>query len=259
VVDLGLKVAVANTALFAPYKVATWGDIHASLKEATGLWFSSYGGNMSIGYDSAKVPGGNIESMADLLGPGFKGRVTLPGNPTNSNQALNGLLMAAAANGETRIDDVSKGVEFFRKLKAAGNFVPATGTAATVKSGQTSVLIEWDYVSASHIKDVAGWRIFVPSPATVGGYYTQAINKTAPHPAAARLWEEFLFSDAGQNIWLKGGAHPVRQAALERSGQIDAFALAALPQVKGRVLYPTAEQQAAAATYLAANWSKAIG
>jgi putative spermidine/putrescine transport system substrate-binding protein len=259
VVDLGLKVALANDSLFVPYKVATWDDIPASLKAPTGAWFSSYGGYMGIGYDSTRVPGGTISSVADLLGPGFRSKVTLPGDPARSNQALNGLIMASVASGETRVDHVSKGVDFFHQLKVAGNFVPATGTTVTVKSGQTSVLIEWDYVSANHVKDVSGWRIFVPSNAVIGGYYTQAINKAAPHPAAARLWEEFLFSDAGQNFWLKGGVHPVRQAALEKSGQIDAFALAALPQVKGKVLFPTAEQQATASAYISSTWSQAIG
>src|SRR3989440_4726870 len=39
VVDVGMKVAVANTTLFAPYQVSTWKDIPASQKEASGLWF----------------------------------------------------------------------------------------------------------------------------------------------------------------------------------------------------------------------------
>ena len=38
----------------------------------------------------------------------------------------------------------------------------------------------------------------------------QAVNATAPHPWAARLWQEFLYSDQGQILWLKGYAHPAR-------------------------------------------------
>jgi putative spermidine/putrescine transport system substrate-binding protein len=257
VVDLGLKVALANDSLFVPYKVATWDDIPASLKAPTGAWFSSYGGYMGIGYDSTRVPGGTISSVADLLGPGYRGRVALPGDPTKSNQGLNALIMASVANGGY-IDDVSKGVDFFHRLKVAGNFVPGAATIATVKSGKASVLFEWDYVSAPHVKDVASWSIFVPSNATIGGYYTQAVNKAAPHPAAARLWEEYLFSDLGQSLWLKGGAHPVRQAAMEKSGAIEANATTALPKVKGTPFYPSGEQQAAAATYVSSHWSQAI-
>jgi putative spermidine/putrescine transport system substrate-binding protein len=258
VVDVGLKQAVANVALFAPYKVQTWGDILPAQKEPTGLWFQDYGGYMGIGYDPTKVPGGTISSVADLLGPGFKSRVALSGNATISNQALNGVLMASLANGGS-LDDVSKGVDWFHQLKVAGNYVPVIGTGATVKAGQTSVLFEWDYLSSSHGKDVSGWKIFLPPNATLGGYYSQAINKQAPHPAAARLWEEYLYSDEGQNNWLKGSARPVRQAAMEKSGKIDATAAAALPKVSGTPVFPTQEQLTAAGAYVAANWAKATG
>jgi putative spermidine/putrescine transport system substrate-binding protein len=258
VLDVGLKYALANTALFAPYKVATWNDIPDAQKEATGLWWQDYGGYMGIGYDPSKVPGGTITSVADLLGSGFKSKVALSGDPLKSNQAVNGLIMASLANGGSA-DDVSKGVDFFHKLKQAGNYVPVIGTSATVKAGQTPVLFEWDYLSSSHGKDVSGWKIFEPSNAVLGNYYTQAINKQAPHPAAVRLWEEYLFSNEGQNNWLKGGARPVRQAAMDKSGTLDAAAAAALPKVSGTPVFPTSDQQTAAGAYIASHWSQAVG
>ena len=255
VVDVGQSVALANTANFAPYQVATWGDIPAGAKESTGLWYNDYGGYMGIGYDSSKVPA--ITSVQDLLGSAFKSKVALSGDPTKSNQGLNGVIMASVANGGS-LDDVSNGVDFFHQLKQKGNYVPVVGTAATVKSGQTPVLFEWDYLSASHGKDVSTWKIFVPSNAIIGGYYSQAINKAAPHPAAARLWEEYLYSDEGQNLWLKGGARPVRQAAMTSAGTIDATAAAALPAVPCTPQVPTGDQTSKASAYVVANWSQAV-
>jgi putative spermidine/putrescine transport system substrate-binding protein len=257
VVDVGQAVALANTAKFAPYKVATWNDIPAGAKEATGLWFNDYGGYMGIGYDTTKVPGGVINSVSDLLGSGFKSKVALSGDPTKSNQGLNGVIMAGVATGGS-LDDVSKGVAFFKQLKQAGNYVPVVGTPSTVKLGQTPVLFEWDYLSTSHGKDVSSWKIFVPSNAIIGGYYSQAINKAAPHPAAARLWEEYLYSDAGQNLWLKGGARPVRMAAMVTAGTIDTAAAAALPAVNGTPQVPTGDQTSKASAYVVANWSAAV-
>jgi putative spermidine/putrescine transport system substrate-binding protein len=255
VVDVGLKVAVSNTSVFAPYKVATWNDIPDSLKESTGLWFSDYGGFMAIGYDSAKVPA--INSVSDLLGSGFKSAVALAGDPTQSNQALNGVILASVANGGS-LDDVSKGVDFFKQLKQKGNFVPVIGTAATVKAGQTPVLFQWDYNSLTHVKDVPTWKVFVPPAATIFGSYAQAINKQAPHPAAARLWEEFVYSDAGQNIYLNGACRPVRQTAMKTSATIDSAALGNLPAVTGTPLYPSQDQQVTAGTYVSTNWAAAI-
>ena len=257
VVDVGQSVALANTAKFTPYQVVEWNDIPAGAKESTGLWFNDYGGYMDIGYDSTKVPGGVINSVKDLLGPGFKGKVALAGDPTKSNQGLNGVIMAAVANGGS-LDDISAGVAFFHQLKVAKNYVPVVGTAATVKAGQTPVLFEWDYLSASHGKDVSTWKIFVPTDAVIGGYYSQAINKAAPHPAAARLWEEYLYSDEGQNLWLKGGARPVRMAVMTTAGTLDKTAAAALPAVPGTPLVPTGDQTSKASAYVVANWSAAV-
>ena len=251
VLDVGMAVALANTSLFAPYKVATWNDILASQKEPTGLWFQDYGGFMSIGYDSSKVPA--ITSLQDLLGSGFRGRVALNGDPTKANAALNGVMMANLASGGS-LDDISKGVDFFHQLKLKGNFVPVQATTATVKNGTTPVVFDWDYLSAAHGTDVPSWKVFVPSSAILGGYYAQAISKTAPHPAAARLWEEYLYSDEGQNLWLKGLARPVRQAAMTASGKVDAAAAAALPKVNGTPVFLSADQATAAKTYLAAHW-----
>jgi putative spermidine/putrescine transport system substrate-binding protein len=255
VLDIGMAVALANTNLFAPYKVATWNDILDSQKEPTGLWFQDYGGYMSIGYDSAKVPA--ITAVSDLLGSGFKGKVALNGDPTKANAALNGVMMAGLANGGS-LGDISKGVDFFHQLNQKGNFVPVQATTATVKNGTTPVVFDWDYLSAAHGTDVPTWKVFVPSNAILGGYYAQAINKQAPHPAAARLWEEYLYSDEGQNLWLKGLARPVRMAAMQKSGTVDPAAAAALPPVNGTPVFLSPDQATAAKTYLAANWAQAI-
>ena len=255
VLDIGMKVALANTALFTPYQVSVWKDIPDAQKESTGLWYQDYGGYMSIGYDSSKVPA--ITSMQDLLGSAFKGKVALNGDPTKANAALNGVMMASLANGGS-LDNIGPGVDFFHQLKLKGNFVPVQATTATVKSGQTPVVFDWDYLSQSHGTDVPTWKIFVPSNATLGGYYAQAISKNAPHPAAARLWEEYLYSDAGQNFWLKGGARPVRMAAMQSAGTLDAAAAAALPAITGTPVFLSPDQASAAGTYLAAHWAAAI-
>jgi putative spermidine/putrescine transport system substrate-binding protein len=255
VLDMGKAVTLANTALYAPYKVATWGDILDSQKEPTGLWWQDYGGYMSIGYDSAKVPA--ITSVDDLLKPEFRGKVALNGNPKQANAALNGVMMANLAEGGT-LDDISKGVDFFHRLKQAGNFVPVQATTATVKNGTTPVVFDWDYLSAAHGTDVPSWKVFVPSNAILGGYYAQAISKTAPHPAAARLWEEFLYSNTGQNLWLVGLARPVRQAAMQKDGSIDAAAAAKLPPVNGTPVFLSDAQATAAKNYLVAHWLSAI-
>jgi putative spermidine/putrescine transport system substrate-binding protein len=259
VFDIGLNIALANTDLFAPYKVQGWNDIPAELKESSGKWFSDYGGYMSIGYDAGKVPAPT--GMKDLLKPAYKGKVALNGDPTQAAAAFNGVVAASLDNGGSA-DDIAPGVQFFADLKKAGNFLPVDPTPATVESGQTPVVIDWDYLNAGQSESLKGkidWKVVVPPNAVVGSYYVQAINKDAPHPAAARLWEEFLFSDEGQNIWLAGSARPIRADAMVKAGTIDQSAYAKLPEVSGTPVYLTEEQTNTAKEYLAANWTKAVG
>jgi putative spermidine/putrescine transport system substrate-binding protein len=259
VFDLGGTVASANIAMFAPYKVATFSDIPAGLKDATGLGVSDYGGYMSIGYDAGKVPA--PKTVTDLLKPAYKGKVALSGDPTQPGAGFSGVVMAALNRGGTP-NDVSKGVDFFKALKTAGNFLPIDPTRATIESGQTPVVLDWDYLNVALAKKLKGrvsWKTVVPAGAMVAGYYVQAISKDAPHPAAARLWQEYLYSDEGQNLWLKSGARPVREAAMVAAGTIDKVAYAALPRAVGAPLFMTKAQSDKANVYLAANWSKAVG
>jgi len=256
VFDLGQSVALANTSMYAPYKVETWDDIPEDFKDPDGLWANDYGGYMSIGYDSAKVP--DVTSVADLLKPEFKGSVALNGDPTQAGAAFSGVMMAAIASGGSA-DDIAPGVDFFKQLKQAGNFLTVDPDSTTIEQGTTPVVIDWDYLGAAAAKNVSTWKTVVPSEAVVAGYYYQAINVDAPHPAAARLWQEFLYSDEGQNLWLKGGARPVRGDAMAEAGTIDQALWDALPEVTGTPVIPTTDQTTKAGEYLADNWSKAIG
>ena len=256
VFDLGAAVALANTDMYAPYKVATWDDIPADLKDANGAWVNDYGGYMSIGYDSAKVPAPT--AVADLLKADYKGKVALNGNPTEAGAAFAGVQMVSIAQGGTAAD-LTKGVEFFEQLTDAGNFLPVDPTPATVESGQTPLVIDWDYLNASLAAKLPTWKVMVPKEAVVAGFYYQAINADAPNPAAARLWQEYLYSDEGQNFWLKGGARPVRFEAMKTAGTLDEAAAAALPPVEGTAVVPMQADAEAGKTYLAENWANAVG
>jgi putative spermidine/putrescine transport system substrate-binding protein len=259
VLDVGTSFAKQASAqkLLAPYKVATWDDIPDNQKDADGNWYNDYGGFISIGCNAAvvtKCP----TTMAELLDPQYKGQVALNGNPTQAAAAFSGVWAAALSNGGS-LDDIGPGIDFFVKVKQAGNFNPVESTPATVQSGETPISLDWDYVNAGLTKTLAAsggkWEVNVPSDGVFGSFYSQAVSKFAPHPAAARLWEEFLYSDEGQNIWLKGLSRPVRLDAMQTAGTADEAALKALPQVDASVDFPDDKQQTAAQKVVADRWN----
>ena len=263
VVDVGQAAAASGAAAgqFAPYKVATWSQIADAQKDSQGLWYNDYGGYIAIGYDADKVknPPTTLKSLDD---PQYKSQVALNGDPTKANAALSGVLAASLANGGS-LDNAQPGIDFFGKMKSEGIFVPVAATQATIQSGTTPITIDWDYLQASAATDLKAkginWKVVVPSDGLFGGFYNQAISATAPHPAAARLWEEFLYSADGQNLWLKGMARPAELSALQKAGTADAAALAALPAVTGTPQFATQDQMTAASKLVVAGWAKATG
>jgi putative spermidine/putrescine transport system substrate-binding protein len=261
VVDVGTAFAVKGEQAgdWAPYQVATWTNIPADAKASNGDYYADYGGYVAIGYNSATVKTPPT-SFADLLKPIYKNQVAINGNPTQASAAFSAVFAAALANGGS-LNNIAPGIAYFKKLHSEGNFVPVAASAATMESGQTPIVIWWDYLLASEIgPSVSGLKIVIPSDASYAAYYDQAISKYAPDPAAARLWEEYLYSTTGQNLWLEGEARPIELSALVAAGTVNQAAYKALPPApSGRVTFPTQTQQATAENVVAQQWSSVIG
>jgi putative spermidine/putrescine transport system substrate-binding protein len=263
VVDVGGSFAVTGQqdGYWAPYEVSTWSDIPAAAKEATGQYYADYGGYIAIGYDPSKVktPPTTFKS---LLTGSYKNQVAIDGNPTQTGSAFAAVYAAALANGGS-LGNIAPGVTYFKSLKASGNFVPVEGTPATVQSGQTPILVWWDYLLNSEVKTVVpGLKIVIPSDGVYAGYYYQAISASAPDPAAARLWEEYLYSTEGQNLFLEGSTRPIELSSLVSAGAEDKTAYNALPAVPGgssTLQLPTSAQQTTAGSVVAQQWPSVAG
>jgi putative spermidine/putrescine transport system substrate-binding protein len=262
VVDLGIPFDRSGAAegLFAPYKVATFDQIPAAQKDPNGDWYNDYGGYISIGCDASRIKVCPT-TFADLLKPEYKGKVALNGNPNKSGSAFGGVYAAAIAN-KGSFTDIQPGIDFFGKLKKNGNFVPVESTPATVEKGETPISIDWDYLNASYAGEFKSkgldWKVAVPTDGVYAQYYSQAINKDAPHPAAARLWMEFLYSAKGQNLFLKGFARPVLLPSMTTDGTVDKNLVANLPKVEGTPAFPKSTDLDKVKAVLAQNWDKAV-
>jgi putative spermidine/putrescine transport system substrate-binding protein len=261
VVDVGGPFASAGASqhLFAPYKVATWKNIPANQKASNGMYYQDYGGFISFGCNmnllgSTPCP----TTWSALKQSKYHNAVALNGSPLSANAALSAV-WAAAVNTGGSAKNIAPGVKFFQDLQSSGNFNSTDCNAASVIATSCPITINWDYLNTAGSWGLTGathWKVVDPKGIPFGGFYNQAVSKYAPHPAAARLWEEFLYSPKGQNIWLKGGARPVTLAAMVKAGTVNMAAYKKLPKVANldKAVVPTTAQSTTASAYVTANW-----
>ena len=290
-VDIGAThtveaVDTQGRSIFKPYKVATWADIPSAWKESNGFWYGDYQGTISIAYDASVTPAPT--KIADLTNPAYKGMVALGGDPSGATEAFMSVFAASIANGGS-VNDIKPGIEFFRKLKQSGNFVTVAATGVNLAAGAYKISLSWSFNGPGAIKSAAaiGKTIKYVTPSDVvfkGSPYIQAINAKAPHCAAARLWEEFLFSEnkgklakaittadtklpgsklfnlimGGQNIWNLGAAHPITEAAMiKRKTLVRAPAGFEIPK-GAKPVSPTLDQQVPQQVILKDMWPSVI-
>lgn len=261
-VGYGFGPQLISEALVMPYKVSTWDSIPADAKDPDGHWYGDYYGALAFEVNSdvvANVP----QDWSDLLKPEYKGLVALAGDPRVSAQAQMSVFAAALANGGSA-DDVQAGLDFFKQLNDVGNFVPVIAKQATVAKGETPIILRWDYNALADKATLAGnpnIEVVIPKTGVVAGVYIQAISAYAPHPNAAKLWMEYLYSDEGQSEWLKGGCHPIRYNDMAARGVISDELAAALPPADAyaSAVFPTIDQINASKQLIADNWMSVVG
>jgi putative spermidine/putrescine transport system substrate-binding protein len=266
VIDVGLSFGptAKGEGLLQPYKVATWDTIPDTAKDAEGHWYGDYYGVLSfqVNKDIVETPPAD---WADLLKPEYANSVALAGDPRSSNQAIQAVYAAGLAMGATDAKSAAeKGLQFFSDLNKAGNFVPVIGKAASMAQGSTPIIIRWDYNALSDRDTLAGnpdVDVVVPKSGVVAGVYVQGISAFAPHPNAAKLWMEYLYSDEGQLGWLAGYCHPIRFNDLAKTGKIPAELLEKLPPAESyeAAKFPTLEEQEEAKEIITKQWDTVVG
>ncbi len=266
VIDVGLSFgpAAKDEGLIQPYKVATWDSIPDDAKDADGYWYGDYYGVMAFGVNTDLVDTVPTK-WADLTKPEYANAFALAGDPRASAQAIISLLAAGVANGgEPGEASGEKGLELLKQINDAKNFVPVIGKSATIAQGATPIVAAWDYNLLSWRDGLNGnppVEVVIPEDGVVAGVYVQAISAHAPHPNAAKLWMEYIYSDEGQLEWLKGYCHPIRFNDLSKAGKIPQEMLDKLPPAAAyeKAIFPSLEQQDANKKVVTEKWDSVVG
>ncbi len=261
--DVGLKFGptAVQQGLVTPYIHSHWADIPDNLKDPNGNWCTEYYGAQAfvINTDLVKQPPATFQ---DLLNPAYKNKIGIDGDPRQASDAFLAVFSAAIANGGS-LDNIQPGIDFFAKLKKNGNYTAARASDANITKGEVAIAIKWDYLGLSVRDTLAGKtniKVVIPSDGSLIGPYVSIVNKTAPHPYAARLWIEYIFSDEGQLFYLTGYAHPARYQALVSAGKVPADLAAKLPPAEqyANVKSPSSDQLNAAANIITQNWGTQV-
>jgi len=251
---------------YQAYKGTYWDKLPATTLgiatyDPNGMWVVGYYGIMVIETNTAVVQN-PPKNWSDLLKPEYKGQVALAGDPQSSNQAIQAVYAAALANGGS-LDNAQPGLDFFKQLNAAGNFVPVIAKVGTIAQGATPIELAWNYNALGDAQSLNGnptIEINYPSP-SIGGAYVQAISAYAPHPNCAKVWMEILHSDEGQLAWIKGGAAAVSEADMISRSAIPADVLKTLPDPKilAGAVAPTVAQLTTAKKLITGGWMQTVG
>lgn len=287
VVDIGVSAlntvtGAGRTSIFAPYKVATWSHIPNKWKDAAGAWYGDYNGIIAIAYDSSVSPAPT--RISDLTNPAYKGMVALGGDPSAAQEAFMSVYAASLANGGS-LDNIQPGIDFFKNLKKSGNFTSALASGANYLSGAYKISLSWNFNGPGSIASAkaAGktLKYVIPKDVILAGTpYIQAINAKAPHCAAARLWEELVYSEntgktssqltkadlklsgsklfakirGGQNIFVSGGATPINIAAMTKAKKVIAAPEGLAIPSGAKVQQPSPDQQTTGKALVVAQW-----
>lgn len=247
--------------LLAPYKVTNWDTIQGT-NDPDGYFFVDYSGVMVLEINSdvvTTIPA----TYKDLLNPIYKGQIALAGDPRASNQAAQSVYAAALANGGS-LDNIQPGLDFFKQLNTEGNLLPLIADSGPIAKGETPITFQWSWNANANKDNFAGnpnITIVYPTDVNWGGYYYQAISAYAPNPAAARLWEEYLYSDEGQLGWIKGYCAPARLADMKSRNVVSSDLLAKLPDpaLLTSAVVPSGDQLTAARALIKDQWDSVVG
>jgi putative spermidine/putrescine transport system substrate-binding protein len=261
VIDVGqaFGVQAKHDKLIAPYKVATWATLPKVARDPDGFWSGNY--YAVLAFETNTTSGATPPTdWATMLGASYINRVALAGDPRLSDQAIQTVYAAALANGGS-LANPAPGLDFFAKLQKAGNLIPLIATPNTIDIGSTPVTVRWTWSSLAHRERANGTPaidVTVPETGRLGSFDVEAISAYAPHPNAARLWMEFLYTDEVQNLWLKGNCIPMRFDDLTNNDSIPPDVLADVPDVAGAV-FPSLDQLAAASALITQKWNAVVG
>ena len=189
------------------YKTSYWDAVPDWAKGEDGKWMVAYTGvtTFLVNTDQvSKVP----TSWQDIRDGDYK--VAL--GPLSGGNAQGAFIASTYAFGGD-MTNIQPGIDFWTEMANAGRINTLDITQANFESGEIAVGVVWSFQGIPYSKNISQYNMtaVVPSDGALQNGYASVINKYAPHPHAAALTREVMFSDEGQTYLALAGAIPTRQ------------------------------------------------
>lgn len=171
------------------YESPEFKNYPADFRDKAGYWGSTFQNTFVLAYNTRNVKPADVpKSYDDLLKPIWKGRQLI--NDTDNFEWFDGLL---------RFWGRDKGLAYFRRLAAQDQIFQrgARGRIQLVAAGEAPLAIGYGPHAQAFVNQGApiDWVALEPVVVIIS---TTSIAARAPHPAAARLFYDFLFSRPAQ-------------------------------------------------------------
>lgn len=180
---------------YMPDAVKSW---PAEYRDPEGYWVATNIYVLTPAYNTRLIaPGSEPTTYQALLNPEFRGKM-LWGVSLSSSAAVGFIGTVLDQMGE------AKGMDYLRNLRKqniAGSDVSARQVLDQVIAGEYAIALQiFNHHAVISAKKGAPVKWIPMQPAT-GVLSVVSIPKAAPHPDAAKLFEDFLVSLAGQKVY----------------------------------------------------------
>ncbi len=192
--------------LVQPYKTSYWDSVPDWAKAEDGKWMVAYTGCTTFLTNTEQVETAPT-SWQDIRDGEYK--VAL-GPLTGANAQAAVIASAYAFGGD--LDNLDPAFEFWTEMAEAGRINTLDIVQQNFETGEIAVGVIWSYTAIPYKTNITQYEMeaTIPSDGSIMSGYASIINKYAPHPNAAALAREYIFSDAGQANLASAGAIPTR-------------------------------------------------
>lgn len=188
------------------YKTSYWASVPDWAKGEDGKWMIAYTGATTFLTNTDLIDEAPT-SWADIKAGDYNVAI----GDINGGNAQAAVIASAYAFGGD-LENLEPAFEFWTEMAENGRINTLDILQQNFETGEVPVGVIWSFTAIPYKEQISQYNLeaTIPSDGSIMSGYASVINKYAPHPYAAALAREYIFSDEGQANLASAGAIPTR-------------------------------------------------